>query len=220
LVRFQVRGEILEGASCRRAGFRDLLTQRAVLVLCRDALAQLPRGRLRLTDRAVDVHGRHEREINVGLSVGDVFGDGEQSCARRLGEVTLRPESVEEERENATERWVQIGIRLALPVEAWLRELASPQRREDDVAVDTLVRREGVVGDASEALGPLEDARIAPAKGLGGEIFRALVVLGEAEHAGPGRGFLVALGEVVLDERRKRRGRHDATSPTMAKVTD
>ncbi len=30
----------------------------------------------------------------------------------------------------------------------------------------------------------------------------------------------IAFVEVVLDQRRERRGRHDATSPTMAKVTD
>src|SRR2546421_8392717 len=127
---------------------------------------------------------------------------------------------MQEQREHAAERGVQVGIGLTLPLQAWLRELASAKRRQDDVAVDALVGGQRVVADSGKAPLPGKDGRVAPLERLRGEVFRTLVVRREPQHAGPGRRFLVALVEVVLDQRRERRGRHDATSPTMAKATD
>src|SRR5882762_5494108 len=127
---------------------------------------------------------------------------------------------MQEEREDPTERGVEIRIRLAFPVKTRLGELPAAKRRQDDVAVDALVGRQGVVGYLAEAPGPVAHGGLATAECLRREVLRALVVGREAKHAGPGRRFLVTLVEVVLDQRRERRGRHDATSPTMAKVTD
>ena len=188
------------------------MPERGVLHLRRHELARIARGRFRLADRAVHVDRWNEREVHVRLAVGHVFGHGKEARARRIGEVALGPEAVEEERENAAQRRIQIGVRLALPIEARLVQLAPAKRGEDDVAIDALVRSQGVVGDGRKALGRQSS--------LCREVFRALVVRREAEHAGPGGRFFVAFREVVLDERGKRRGRHDATSPTMAKVTD
>src|SRR6266550_5708105 len=220
LVRLEKPREVLEGAGRRRSGFRDLLPEHRVLDLLGDKLANVARRRVRLADRAIEVHARDEREVHVRFSVGNVPGDSVKPRARRLGQVTLRPETVEEERENATQRGIQVRIRLPLPIKARLHELSSAERRKDDVTVDALGRTEAVVGHGRKALGPVEHGRVTTTERLCREVFRALVICGEAEHAGPGRGFLVAVGEVVLDQRRKRRGRHDATSPTMAKATD
>ena len=194
----------------------DPLAIRRVRDLRRHELARVPGRRLRLSDRPLDVDPGREGEVDVRFAVGDVLPSRLEPRARRVRELALGPQTMEEEGEHALERRVQVGVRLALPLRARLHELAAAQRREHRVPIDPLPRVQVRIGDRPEPPGPLQDARIAPAEGLRRQVFRAFVVLGQPERARPARRLLVPLLEVIADERGERGRRHDPTSERMA----
>src|SRR5205814_6460811 len=160
--------------------------------LPRHELERVAGGGLRLSNRAIHVDTRYEREIQVRFAVGDLPRDAEETSARRLGQVALRPQTVQEESEDSAERGIQIGIWLTFPLETRLGELPATQGRQDHVAVDAFVGAEAIVGNRGQTLGPIANGGLATAERFRREVLRPLVVGGEAEHAGPGRRFLVA----------------------------
>src|SRR5207248_9368794 len=111
----------------------DPLAIRRVRDLRRHELARVAGRRLRLSDRPLDVDPRREGEVDVRFAVGDVLRSRLEPRARRVRELALGPQTVEEEGEHALERRVQVGVRLALPLRARLHELAAAQRREHRV---------------------------------------------------------------------------------------
>ena len=208
--------ELLVGLRCGRARHRDLFTGAGLRDLRRHELARVPRGSLRLADGALGVDAGHEREVDVGLARGHVTRGGLQAHARGVGELAVGTQTMEEEDEHALERRVEVGVRLTAPVQTRAHELAPAQRREDGVAIDALGGVEVLVAESAETREPRGDLFIPPAEGLGRQVLGTLVVFREPEHAGPARGLVVALLQIVANERRERRRRHDRTSGTMA----
>ena len=215
MVRLEECREVL--VRLRRVSARggDHLACRRVLYLRGDELARVASGGFRLADGPVAIDPRHEREVQVPPAVLDVRRRRLEARAGRRGKVPFGTKPMEEEDEDTLQRGIQVRIGLPPPFEMRLQELASAQRRQDRIAVDLLLGREPVIQRA-EAPAPLDDLRLAPRERFGREVLRALVVCGEAQHACPGRRFVVALVEIALDERGERFRRHAGTSVRMA----
>src|SRR5213593_2411570 len=121
---------------------------------------------------------------------------------------------MEEEREHSIQTWVQVVVRLSLPQLERLIELAPAQDRDEQVPIDAFGRRQTVIRDRAELPQPLEVRRAAPLVRCRARVVEALVVLGEPEAGGEGRGVLVLLFQERIDERGERR-RHHRTSPRI-----
>jgi hypothetical protein len=103
---------------------------------------------------------------------------------------------VEEQREHALQAGVQIGRRLLLPGALRRDQLAPAEDRRRKIAVDPLVRRQGVIRERAEPLEPGARPLLVAPEGVRREIVESLVVGGEAEAAREHRG----LGELLLQE--------------------
>src|SRR5258706_5229645 len=114
-VRLEERGVLVERLLGRRAGFREALFRRGVLDLGWDQLARVLGRGLRLTDRALEVDARGACQVEVRDAVADVLRHFSEAGAGRLRELLLRPQAMQEEREDTLKAGSEIGPRLPAP---------------------------------------------------------------------------------------------------------
>jgi hypothetical protein len=188
----QVRGEPVERLRRRRAGRRELLAGRRVLHLARHEFARIPARGFRLADGALDVDRWRERGVEVRDAVLDRGRHLLEARARRIGQLALGPDAVQEEHEDALQAGVEIRRRLALPHLVRMEDLAPAEDRDQEVAIDgrgpeTLVR------DGAETRQPLEVALLAPLERRRRDVIELLVIRGQAERARVHRRVLVLL---------------------------
>ena len=177
-----------------------------VLDIPPDEVADVARGASRRVGAALD----DQRVGEVRVEVRDPGVDGPldlpQARDRRVDQVGLRAQPMEEQREQAARHGTRVLHRVPLPGLERREDQPPPQDRAREVAVDGVVDRERlpVGGDLADALQPTEvrpGVGLAPPEGVGGQVVEAVVVLGEAVAAGRGRGA----GEVRLQEVVERR---------------
>src|SRR5207237_2766760 len=127
------------------------------------------------------VNAGDDREIEVVHALAQGPRHLGQARPRRLGELLLRAEAMEEQREHALKAWVQVGRRLPLPDPPRRRQLAAPEDRGREVAVDALRGREARVREGAKTLQPLAGSLVVAPDGVSGEIGDPLVVAREAK---------------------------------------
>ena len=186
---------------------RELLAPGWILHLLRHQLAGVLGRGAGLPDRAIDVDAWDDREVEVVHSLAQRPRHLGEACPRGLGELPLRAQAVEEQREHTLKAWIQVGRRLPLPDPPRRRELAAPEDRGREVAVDALRGREGLVREGPEALQPLAGPLVVAPEGVSREVVEPFVVGGEAKAARQDRRLREFLRDEGLDQLRERRHR-------------
>jgi hypothetical protein len=160
--------------------------------------------RLRLADRAVDEHRRHQLRREVPPPVLQRFRDRAEPRHGVPDERRLRAQAVKEETEDALEAEADVDLGLAPPRFPLGHDRPAGEDRHDEVAIDPLVGPERGLGHRAEAVPPGR-APLAPRlERRGREIVEAPVELGKAVAARHDRRRLVLLREELPAERAER----------------